>query len=116
MRFTKPPLTIEDQLTKLRCRGLVIGDEETARWALRRLGYYRLAAYTLPFQQDRLPDKPFHAGTTLSQVLALYTFDRELRLLVLDAIERVEVVLRTSMVYPSAWLTAPIGLWIRACL
>lgn len=99
MKFTKPPLDVEAQLVKLRGRGLGIGDEDTARWALRRLGYYRLAAYTLPFQQDHLPDKPFRAGSTLSQVLALYTFDRELRLLVLDAIERVEVVLRTSMVY-----------------
>ncbi len=99
VKFTKPPLTVEQQLAKLRGRGLEIGDEPTALWALRRLGYYRLAAYTLPFQQDRLPDKPFHTGATLCQVLALYTFDRELRLLVLDAVERVEVVLRTSMVY-----------------
>ncbi len=99
MRFAKPALPIEDQLVKLRDRGLIIPDEETAHWALRRLGYYRLAAYTLPFQQGHLPDKPFVAGATFEKVLALYTFDRELRLLVLDAIERVEVVLRTSMVY-----------------
>lgn len=99
MKFTKPPLSIEDQLAKLRGRGLAVRDEVVARWALRSLGYYRLSAYTLPFQQGHLPDKPFVPGATLDQVLALYSFDRELRLVVLDAIERVEVALRTSMVF-----------------
>lgn len=99
MKFSKPPLTFEDQLAKLRARGLVIDDEVTARWALRSLGYYRLAAYTLPFQQNHLPDKPFRPDASLGAVLALYTFDRELRLLVLDAVERIEVVLRTGLVY-----------------
>ncbi len=98
MKFTKPPLRPEEQLEKLRNRGLSIEDEITARWALRTLGYYRLSAYTLPFQDLRIPDKPFRPGTTLRHVLALYSFDRELRLLVLDAIERVEVALRTAIV------------------
>lgn len=38
-------------------------------------------------------------GTTFDDVLNLYTFDRELRLLLMDAIERIEVSLRTQMAY-----------------
>lgn len=99
MKFEKPPLSHEHLLLKLQGRGLSIPDAVAARWALRCVGYYRLAAYTLPFQQGHLPDKPFVAGASMSQILALYSFDRELRLLVLDAIERIEVALRTAVVH-----------------
>lgn len=95
MRFNKPALTIPDQITKLQSRGLLIPDAATAAHYLTYVGYYRLSAYALTFQDCTRPAKPFRPGTTFDQLLDLYRFDRELRLHVLDAIERIEVALRS---------------------
>lgn len=97
MKFTKPALTFAGQLAKLQSRGLLIPDRATAEHYLRHIGYYRLSAYALNFQDTSQPAKPFHPGTTFDQILDLYRFDRELRLVVLDAIERIEVALRSVL-------------------
>lgn len=70
----------------------------TPRDYLSHLNYYRLTAYWLPFEADHA-SHTFNSGATFSAVLNVYVFDRELRLLVLDAIERVEVSLRTQWAY-----------------
>lgn len=98
MKFAKPALTLSQQLQKWQARGLVVGKTADALHYLQFIGYYRFSAYTLPFQTLAHPEKPFEWGTTFEQVLSLYTFDRELRLLVMDAVERVEVAFRSSMV------------------
>ena len=98
MNFTKPPLPLPEQLKKWLERGLVIPDAQRALHYLQFIGYYRFSAYTLPFQQSGHPDKHFKTGTSFEDILSLYVFDRELRLLVIDAIERIEVALRSSLV------------------
>ncbi len=98
MKFTKPAVDLHRQLQKWQSRGLVVANPAEALHYLQFIGYYRFSAYTLPFQTLALPGKPFTPGTTFKQVLSVYAFDRELRLLVLDAIERVEVAVRSSMV------------------
>lgn len=97
MMFSKPALTLTQQLAKLQTRGLQVTDRAAAEHCLRHVGYYRLSAYALTFQDCTLPDKPFRPGTTFEQLVDLYRFDRELRLLVLDAIERVEVAVRSAL-------------------
>nr|WP_301537964.1 Abi family protein [Arthrobacter sp. PAMC 25486] len=69
---------------------------ERARRYLRHIGYYRLSPYMIPFQIGR-PDHVFRDGTTFDDVLGLYVFDRALRLLVMDALERVEVAVRAAL-------------------
>lgn len=57
----------------------------------------RHALFTRPYY---IPDEANHlflADTTFDNVLTLYVFDRKLRLLLLDAIERLEVVLRAQL-------------------
>ena len=44
----------------------------------------------------------FKPGTTLEKVWRRYAFDRQLRLVVLDAIERIEVSLKTALAYHMA--------------
>ena len=39
MKFTKPAISLDDQIALLRCRGLTIADEERARHYLRFVGY-----------------------------------------------------------------------------
>ncbi|KAA0875009.1 Abi family protein [Nitrincola tapanii] len=77
---------------------MLIPDEQKAAFYLSQLNYYRFAAYCLPFEQDHASHQ-FQAGTGFEDVFNLYVFDRELRLLVLDAIERFEVSLRTQLAY-----------------
>lgn len=95
--FTKPASTIPDQIVILQRRGLVINDIPLAEHFLTHVGYYRLAGYWQIFQNDPVTHT-FIPGTTFEQVLELYNFDRELRLLVYDAIERIEISFRTVMV------------------
>lgn len=72
------------------------------RW-LRHVSYYRLSAYWLPFEYPKTHAGPrFRPGTTFETATALYDFDRELRLLVLSAIERIEVAVRGSWAYEFA--------------
>jgi abortive infection bacteriophage resistance protein len=85
-----------------------ISDPVTAGACLERIGYYRLSGYWYPFRK-RTPqvdptgrshlvvESDFRPGTTFDQVMDLYVFDKRLRLLVLDAIERVEVALRVDI-------------------
>lgn len=106
--YNKPYLTFEQQLELLKKRGMEIaaGAEPAVLAGLRRIGYYRLSAYWYPLRKtdesrgssvQRLDD--FRHGATFGQVLGLYEFDKRLRLLVLDAIELVEVSLRVSIAY-----------------
>ncbi|GAB47455.1 hypothetical protein MOPEL_011_00370 [Mobilicoccus pelagius NBRC 104925] len=59
------------------------------------MGYYRLSPYVIPFREPGCED--VRPGTTFDDVLGLYVFDRKLRLLVMDALERVEVALRAAV-------------------
>lgn len=75
---------------------MAVPDHALATHSLQHISYYRLRAYWLPFE-DVAPaagEHKFKAGTCLDDVLALYVFDRKLRLLIMDAIERIEVSLR----------------------
>jgi abortive infection bacteriophage resistance protein len=95
--FQKPAHSIEEQVATLRGRGLAIPDEARARHYLANISYFRLSAYTRPFYQPGCQEHYFLEGTSFEDVLRLYVFDRELRLLLLDAIERLEVALRAQL-------------------
>ena len=99
MRFEKSPTTIDEQVRLLRERGLVFGSEDLARRWLLTVGYYRLSAYWLPYEEPPEPgrtrSKRFRAGTSLEDVIDVYIFDRKLRLLITEAIERIEIAVRS---------------------
>lgn len=92
--FTKPPSTIGEQITLLESRGIMVDDKETTAHALHYIGYYRLSGYTHYYKQDEnsyLPDTNWH------QVVQHYKFDRELKRLLFDGIEQIEIALRSIM-------------------
>jgi abortive infection bacteriophage resistance protein len=95
-----------------------ITEPAAAAACLGRIGYYRLSGYwyssrkshrvTHPITGADIPhpitgrpqivvEDHFRPGTTFKQVMDLYVFDKRLRLLFLDAIERVEVALRVDI-------------------
>ena len=95
LKYTKPPLTFKQQADQLLTRGL-LADRDELISRLKSVNYYRLSGYWYPF---RNPDNTFQSGTTLTTVWRRYTFDRCFRLLLLDAIERVEIAVRTELIY-----------------
>jgi abortive infection bacteriophage resistance protein len=96
MKYTKLPYTFEEQADKLLHKGLVADRDELIS-RLRRVSYYRLNAYFYPFK-DKVT-RNFKYPITLEKVWANYTFDRQLRLIVFDGIERVEIAVRTSLLH-----------------
>jgi abortive infection bacteriophage resistance protein len=96
--YKKPALTTDAHIALLRERGLIISDPLLAAHYLNTIGYYCLSAYFKPFEQENTGNcHQFRAPIEFSDVLNLYIFDRELRLLVSDALERIEVAFRTSL-------------------
>lgn len=93
--FNKPALSISDLLDQYVERGMILPDRDRAARYLRHIGYYRLSPYTIPFQ--RSSDHTFSEGTVFDDVLDLCVFDRALRMLVIDALERVEVAVRAAL-------------------
>lgn len=96
LHFNKPPLSLDDLVARLVDRGLHVPDRDRARRYLRHIDYYRLSPYTIPFQHGG-PDHLLRDETSFDDVLDLYVFDRTLRLLLMDALERVEVAVRAAM-------------------
>ena len=95
MKYTKPPLSINEQIDLLVSRGMVVPDPARAARYLSHISYFRLRGYWIPFEkQGKGFDHAFRDGTSFDAVLDLYVFDRKFRLLVLEAIERVEVSFR----------------------
>ena len=105
MRYEKPALTFEEQADLLITRGLIV-DRTLLINQLRSVSYYRLRGYTAPFQDE---NDRFRAGTTFDEIWRRYTFDRRLRLLVMDPIERIEVAVRTALAYELAHSSGPFG-------
>lgn len=99
MNYTKPAVSISDQITTLKKRGLIISDEAKAASYLSNISYYRLRAYTYPFQDNTDPNHPFIEKVYFEDIINLYVFDRQFRLFVLDAIEKIEISMRTQIIY-----------------
>lgn len=111
MKFEKPAVSIADQIALLKRRGMVVDDDARAAHYLNFISYYRLRAYWLPFEvpAENDGDHAFFEDSNFEDALALYIFDRELRLLILDAIERVEVALRAQWAHHMAMTHGPHG-------
>jgi abortive infection bacteriophage resistance protein len=115
MKYLKPALPFPDQADLLLRRGLS-ADRNTLVERLEAVNYYRLSAYWYTFRDKTAADERLLHGTTLDTVWRRYTFDRQLRLLVIDAIERVEIAVRTQLVNRHTLAHGPLGYLDRANL
>lgn len=118
MAYDKPWKSYQEQLDQLTQRGLIVTDTDKALHYLERIGYYRLSGYWYPFRErsgiccplatpdgkkfkrgdtDRLVLDTFKSGARFQDAVDLYVFDKKLRLLVLDALERIEIGLRVDI-------------------
>ena len=100
IEFNKPALGIPEQIEKLKNRGLMVSDPDRAAHYLKFISYFRFTGYCLHFQTNVGNDEEKHQfkpGVDFEDILRVYIFDRELRLLVMDAVERIEVAVRTAI-------------------
>ncbi len=100
IKYHKQPLTLEQQVQRLKERGLVFDDENEAKAYLFNISYYRLRAYTYPFQDNSEGSNHCFLQSDLlfNDFIDLYCFDRRLRSLIFNAIEKIEVAVRTKIV------------------
>ncbi len=106
MRFEKPALTLEQQVAHLVARGMT-GDPDRMADRLATVNYYRLSAYWHTFRTRDA--ERFVESTDFEVVWQRYVFDRELRVLVMDAVERVEVAVRARLAYAQSHAYGPFG-------
>jgi abortive infection bacteriophage resistance protein len=96
--YAKPALIYSDQVKQLQNRGLEIKNVPRAIHLLESISYYRLSGYWYPMLAHKT-NHEFKEGGTFQDAFQLYSFDRELRVLVLRELEKIEVSIRAKMIY-----------------
>lgn len=94
----KKPFSIVDQISLLKQRGMHFRDEKHAHHILENISYYRLKGYWWDMQDD-IVLHTIKPNTHFEDIVDRYNFDRHLRIILFDAIERIEIALRTKMIY-----------------
>ncbi|MDF2442394.1 MAG: hypothetical protein JWR01_597 [Subtercola sp.] len=108
--YTKPWLSIDEQMDKLESRGVQILDRKAGSRLLAAVGHYRVTGYLYPLRESEITfdansrrvvqvHNDYHAGTTLDYAEELVAFDRRLRMLVLEGVEHIEISLRTQVAH-----------------
>lgn len=96
MKYPKDPYTNEQHIELLRERGLEVSSEDRANRYLTNVGYFRLSGYMFHLQSND-GNHRFEKGVTFDQIIEHYQFDKKLRLLVGEYLERLEVALRSRL-------------------
>ena len=76
---------------------MVMDDEQKVENYLLNIGYHRLSAYVFPFYRMPKSDLILKDNVTFRQILTLYRFDKKLRLLLFNEIEKIEVAIRSVL-------------------
>ncbi len=88
----------DEQINILKRRGMNFDcNLEKVKEHLLDIGYYRLGFYWNPFEKDKQHN--FEPDTKFSNVIKLYYLDFDLGFLLMKALNRIEVHIRTQMVY-----------------
>lgn len=97
--YNKPPTTHKKQLQLLISRGLQVKDLNKGLHLIDKIGYFRLTGYLYPQLETPKDKHKFKPNSYLDSSFKMYCFDRELRLLLLGNIEKIEVALRSKITY-----------------
>jgi len=97
-KYKKPYCTPEDHVALLKSRGLKIEDEKKTISYLTNIGYFRLSAYFHPLLKVPKEEHIYKPEATFKKVLDMYRFDRKLRLLLFNEIEKIEIAVRSCIV------------------
>ena len=98
--FSKLPTTIDQQITILQDRGMIIEDLSEASFFLEYCYYYRFCGYALHYEKFSPANERMHQykeGTKFSSVKNLYYFDMELRKLIFSYLSLIEIDFRGTL-------------------
>ena len=97
MNRRKKFLSIEEQVSLIQRRGLILPSEKSAKNFLERQNYYRFSGYMRYFQEDIAGDEArFFLGTQWDEIVNIYRLDIELRSLLLRGLQEAELAARTA--------------------
>lgn len=94
--YQKPWLSYDDQIARLVACGLSVPDTASAKTFLSHVNYYRMSGYCLAFEQSR---HRFLPNVTFDDVKGAYDFDIVLRDLLTEALEVIEIDVRTCVAH-----------------
>lgn len=95
--YKQPALSVENQIKLLAEKGLIISDQNEAARLLSYVSYFRLRNYSFQFKNYEAGNGNFIAGTTFEQIAELYAFDQRLKLIIFEAVENIEVAIKTQV-------------------
>ena len=114
-RYTKTYSSPNQLVELLLSRGLQVPDSAKAGNYIHRIGYYRFSAYLHPLLSIPKENHIFKNGATFRQALDMYRFDRQLRMLMFNQIEKIEIAVRSAIVNITScetanpfWMTDPL--------
>jgi abortive infection bacteriophage resistance protein len=94
----KPALPLAHQISLLKQRGMLFRNDANAANILGRISYYRLKGYWWDTQTNNV-NHAFSPNTYFEEIVDRYVFDQKLRIVLFNAIELIEITLRTKMIY-----------------
>ena len=97
-RYTKTYSSPSQLVSLLQSRGLQVANVARAENYLRHIGYYRFSAYLYLLLTMPKENHVFKSGAAFGQTLEMYRFDRHLRLLMFNEIEKIEIAVRSAIV------------------
>jgi abortive infection bacteriophage resistance protein len=96
MKYPKTPLTNQEHIKLLRDRNLLILSEERAIKYLNNIGYFRLTGYMFHLQ-TKDGNHNFKEEVVFDDIINLYKFDKKLRAILIDYLERIEVAVKAKL-------------------
>ncbi len=97
--YKKLPKTFSEQVDLLKSRGLNVPNEKKAENILTYVSYNRLSNYWYPMLKNPKEDELFKENSYFDTIFRLYQFDSELRTITFQAIEQIEIAVRTQVIY-----------------
>lgn len=103
--FDKTYHSPQELIHLLESRGLSVENKPKSEHYLKYIGYYRLSAYMYPLLEMPKENHIYKQGSSFEKVMMLYRFDKKLRLLIFNEIEKIEVAVRSVIVNSGSELT-----------
>ena len=97
--------SLDEQLEILRSRGLTIEDDVQAKDFLLHNNYYRVSGYSWTLRKN----DTFFPSATFQNIVDIYSFDHELRHIILEYIEIIEVNMKSIYAYEFTKVHGPVG-------
>ena len=93
--YIKPPLSIDEQIERIRQKGIKISNDKFTRNFLATVGYTRIKPYRNLFRDDKR--YKYSANLTFRELVKMYRFDEKLKVILLIPLAQIEIFTRTTV-------------------